>query len=73
VDDKAIMTLAKAGKFKEALALAIGDQTKSRFAPSRFVIDKKAGKPIFYRGNTRVDRDSDGLWQEAILAPLPPK
>lgn len=55
--------LCKNGHFKEALALAVGDDAKSKHAPSRFAMDKKTGKPVFYRGNKRVEKDAQGEWQ----------
>ena len=61
--DDPFMALYKAGKFKEALALAIGPEGKAKFSPSRYAIDKRIGKPIFYRGNKRVEKDENGEWQ----------
>lgn len=55
--------LHKAGKFKEALALATTGHEGDRLAPSRFSLDKKTGNPIFYRGNKRVVLDETGKWQ----------
>jgi hypothetical protein len=48
--DDEFMTLYKAGKFKEALAFINGGE-KAKYSPSRYAIDKKLGKPVFYRGN----------------------
>jgi hypothetical protein len=55
MNDNEFMALCKDGKFKEALALALQGKEKAKFSPSRFSIDKKTGKPIFYRGNKRVE------------------
>jgi len=62
MDDAEFMALYKAGKFKEALAAATRGQEKSKLTPSRYSIDKKTGKPIFYRGNKRVEKDVTGEW-----------
>lgn len=63
MDEEQFMALYKAGKFKEALALAIGPNEKAKFTPSRYSMDKNTGKPIFYRGNKRVELDGEGEWQ----------
>jgi hypothetical protein len=63
--DNEFMALCKDGRFKEALALALQGKEKAKFSPSRFSIDKKTGKPIFYRGNKRVEMDETGEWQSA--------
>lgn len=55
--------LCKDGKFKEALSLATNGYEEDRLAPTRFSMDKKTGKPIFYRGNKRVELSSAGEWQ----------
>jgi hypothetical protein len=65
MNDNEFMALCKDGKFKEALALALQGKEKAKFSPSRFSIDKKTGKPIFYRGNKRVEMDETGEWQSA--------
>jgi hypothetical protein len=57
------MALCKDGKFKDALAMANGSKEKAKYSPSRFSLDKKNGKPIFYRGNKRVELDAAGEWQ----------
>lgn len=57
--------LCRAGKFKEALGLAIQGHEDEKYTPSRFSIDKKTRLPIFYRGNKRVEPDEDGVWQLA--------
>jgi hypothetical protein len=62
MDDAEFMALYKAGKFKEALGVATRGHEKSKLAPSRYSIDKKTGKPIFYRGNKRVELDEAGEW-----------
>jgi len=59
------MALCKNGKFKEALALALQGREKAKYSPSRFSMDKNTGKPIFYRGNKRVEMDADGEWRLA--------
>ncbi|MEZ2221675.1 hypothetical protein [Rhizobium sp. RCC_161_2] len=59
------IALCKDGKFKEALALALQGREKAKFSPSRFSMDKNTGKPIFYRGNKRVEMDAEGEWQLA--------
>ena len=59
------IALYKNGKFKEALAHALQGREKAKYSPSRFSIDKNTGKPIFYRGNKRVEMDADGEWQLA--------
>ena len=43
----------------------LGRQGKAKFSPSRFAIDKKSGKPVFYRGNKRVEIGADGEWELA--------
>lgn len=53
--DDDLVALYKAGKFKEALAAAIGANVKSKFSPTRLVMDKQAGKLRCYRGNKRVE------------------
>ena len=63
MNDAEFLALCKTGKFKEALALALDGQEKAKYSPSRFSFDKKTGKPIFYRGNKRVEQDADGEWQ----------
>lgn len=63
MDEQQFMALYKAGKFKEALAFAIGPNEKAKFTPSRYAIDKKSGKVIFFRGNKRVAKDEEGEWQ----------
>lgn len=63
MDEEKFMALYKAGKFKEALAFAIGPNEKAKFTPSRYSMDKNTGKPIFYRGNKRVEVDEEGEWQ----------
>jgi hypothetical protein len=65
MNDNEFMALCKDGRFKEALALALQGKEKAKFSPSRFSIDKKTGKPIFYRGNKRVELDETGEWQSA--------
>ena len=65
MDENKFLSLCKGGKFKEALALAIEGGEKQKYTPSRFSMDKKTGKPIFYRGNKRVEMDEDGEWQLA--------
>jgi hypothetical protein len=65
MNDNEFMALCKDGRFKEALALALQGKEKAKFSPSRFSIDKKTGKPIFYRGNKRVEMDETGEWQSA--------
>lgn len=62
MNDDEFIALCKNGKFKDALALALQGQEKAKFSPSRFSMDKKTGKPIFYRGNKRVERDAAGEW-----------
>ncbi len=61
--DDEFMTLYKAGKFKEALASVTGPDPKAKWTPSRYAIDKRVNKPIFYRGNKRVEKDANGEWQ----------
>jgi len=63
--DDDLVALYKAGKFKEALAAAIGANAKSKFSPTRLVMDKQAGKLRCYRGNKRVEKDEHGEWQLA--------
>lgn len=58
-------SLCKAGKFKEALSLAVQGREHEKYAPSRFSMDKRTGLPIFYRGNKRVEADATGEWQLA--------
>ena len=65
MDEKQFLALCKDGKFKDALALALGGREKQKFSPSRFSIDKKSGRPIFYRGNKRVELDAEDEWQLA--------
>jgi hypothetical protein len=65
MNDDEFIALCKAGKFKEALQLALQGREKEKFSPSRFSMDKKTGKPIFYRGNKRVEMDADGEWHLA--------
>ena len=62
MNDDAFLALCKTGKFKDALALAIGDAAKQKYSPSRFSLDKHTGRPIFYRGNKRVEIDPSGEW-----------
>jgi hypothetical protein len=63
MDQTLFKSLCKAGKFKDALALAVNGREADKFAPSRFSLDKKTGLPIFYRGNKRVEPDETGEWQ----------
>lgn len=65
MDQTLFISLCKAGKFKDALGLAIQGRENEKFAPSRFSMDKKTGLPIFYRGNKRVEPDATGEWQLA--------
>ncbi|QSW95882.1 hypothetical protein J0663_21480 [Rhizobium lentis] len=65
MDQTLFANLCRAGKFKEALNLAIQGHEGEKFAPSRFAMDKKTGLPIFYRGNKRVEPDETGVWQLA--------
>jgi hypothetical protein len=65
MNEQEFIALCKDGKFKEALALALQGGEKQKYSPSRFSMDKKTGKPIFYRGNKRVEMDADGEWQLA--------
>jgi len=65
MDQTLFLSLCKAGKFKDALALAIKGHENEKFTPSRFSMDKKTGLPIFYRGNKRVEPDETGEWQLA--------
>ncbi|MBB4233938.1 hypothetical protein [Rhizobium esperanzae] len=65
MDQTLFANLCKAGKFKEALGLAIQGRENDKYAPSRFAMDKKTGLPIFYRGNKRVEPDETGEWQLA--------
>jgi hypothetical protein len=65
MDQTLFTSLCKAGKFKDALALAIKDHENEKFTPSRFSMDKKTGLPIFYRGNKRVEPDETGEWQQS--------
>lgn len=55
--------LYKDGKFKEALALVTTGYESDRLAPTRFSMDKKTGKPIFYKGNKRVELNALNEWQ----------
>ena len=61
--DDDLVALYKAGKFKEALAAAIGENGKSKSTPTRLVMDKQAGKLRCYRGYKRVEKDANGEWQ----------
>jgi hypothetical protein len=63
MDQNLFASLCKAGRFKDALALAIDGREKEKYTPSRFSIDKKTGLPIFYRGNKRVVPDETGAWE----------
>lgn len=63
MDEKQFLALCKNGQFKEALALANEGREDQKFTPSRFSMDKKTKKPIFYRGNKRVEVDENGEWQ----------
>ncbi|MBB3454599.1 hypothetical protein FHT86_002898 [Rhizobium sp. BK313] len=65
MNEEDFIALCKNGKFKEALALALQGREKAKYSPSRFSMDKNTGKPIFYRGNKRVEMDADGEWQLA--------
>ncbi|KQV65304.1 hypothetical protein [Rhizobium sp. Root1220] len=65
MDQTLFTSLCKAGKFKEALGLAIQGHENEKFTPSRFSMDKNTGLPIFYRGNKRVAIDETGEWQLA--------
>lgn len=65
MNEDEFIALCKNGKFKEALALALNGQEKSKYSPSRFAMDKKTGKPVFYRGNKRVEIGADGEWELA--------
>ncbi|WP_275785111.1 hypothetical protein [Pararhizobium gei] len=65
--DDELVALYKAGKFKEALAAAIGENAKSKFSPTRLVMDKQAGKLRCYRGNKRVEKDDKGEWHLAKM------
>jgi hypothetical protein len=65
MNEEAFIALCKDGKFKEALALALQGREKEKFSPSRFSMDKNTGKPIFYRGNKRVEMNAEGEWQLA--------
>ncbi|EJK79918.1 hypothetical protein MOV66_11780 [Agrobacterium sp. SHOUNA12C] len=65
MNEEDFIALCKNGKFKEALALALQGREKAKFSPSRFSMDKNTGKPIFYRGNKRVEMDAEGEWQQA--------
>lgn len=65
MNEEDFIALCKNGKFKEALALALQGREKAKFSPSRFSMDKKTGRPIFYRGNKRVEMDAEGEWQQA--------
>ncbi|KQV14121.1 hypothetical protein ASC97_13080 [Rhizobium sp. Root1203] len=65
MDQILFLSLCKAGKFKDALALAVHGREQEKFTPSRFSMDKKTGLPIFYRGNKRVEPDATGEWQLA--------
>lgn len=63
MDQTLFISLCKAGKFREALGLAVRGREHEKYAPSRFSMDKKTGLPIFYRGNKRVEADATGEWQ----------
>jgi hypothetical protein len=63
MDQTLFANLCKAGKFREALGLAVQGHEHEKFVPSRFSMDKKTGLPIFYRGNKRVEVDETGEWQ----------
>lgn len=63
MDEKQFLALCKNGQFKEALALANEGREDQKFTPSRFSMDKKTKRPIFYRGNKRVEVDENGEWQ----------
>jgi hypothetical protein len=65
MNEQAFLALCKNGQFKEALALALDGREKAKYSPSRFAIDKKTGKPVFYRGNKRVEQDAEGEWELA--------
>ncbi len=65
MDQTLFKSLCKAGKFKEALALAVHGHEDDKLAPTRFSMDKKSGLPIFYRGNKRVELDTADEWQFA--------
>ncbi len=65
MDQALFNSLCKAGKFREALGLAVDGREDEKYAPSRFSMDKKTGLPIFYRGNKRVEADETGTWQLA--------
>ena len=65
MDQKLFASLCKAGRFKDALGLAVEGHELEKFVPSRFSLDKRSGLPIFYRGNKRVELDSSGEWQLA--------
>ena len=55
MDQKLFASLCKAGRFKDALGLAVEGHELEKFVPSRFSLDKRSGLPIFYRGNKRVE------------------
>ncbi|APO77835.1 hypothetical protein AM571_PC00089 (plasmid) [Rhizobium etli 8C-3] len=63
MDQTLFISLCKAGKFREALGLAVHGREHEKYAPSRFSMDKKTRLPIFYRGNKRVETDATGEWQ----------
>ena len=65
MDETLFKSLCKSGKFKEALRLAIDGREHEKYRPSRFSMDKKTGRPIFYCGNKRVEPDETGEWQLA--------
>ncbi|MET4686774.1 hypothetical protein ABIA14_000795 [Sinorhizobium fredii] len=65
MDQALFNRLCRAGKFKDALGLAIRGREHEKYTPSRFSMDKKSGLPIFYRGNKRVEADATGEWQLA--------
>ena len=65
MNEEDFIALCRNGKYKEALALALRGREKAKYSPSRFSMDKNTGKPIFYRGNKRVEMDADGEWQLA--------
>ncbi|MEJ5083770.1 hypothetical protein [Ochrobactrum sp. MYb379] len=65
MDQPLFKSLCKAGKFKEALALAVNGHEDDKLAPTRFSLDRKTGLPIFYRGNKRVELDATDEWKLA--------
>lgn len=60
-----VIALYKAGKFKEALAAAVGEFGKSKYSPTRLVM--VSGKLRCYRGNKSVEKDEKGHWRLAQL------